>query len=97
MYFLKNLFSNVNPTVFSWSAVIIGTILCEELNTLEQNSIGNWIILLGDYLLTNAAQVAINEANQNQNNDDDDKIQSLQKAIKRIDEELEKLKNIDQS
>ena len=80
---MKNITSNINPTVFSWSAIVVGTILCEELNVLEQNAIGNWIILLGD--------------NQNDNNNqplsDDDKIEALQKAIKKIEDEITNLKN----
>ena len=98
---MKNITSNINPTVFSWSAIVVGTILCEELNVLEQNAIGNWIILLGDYLLTNAAQVAVIQSDnqsddQNNNNNkplnDDEKIASLQKAIKKIEDETAKLK-----
>ena len=58
---MKNITSNINPTVFSWSAIVVGTILCEELNVLEQNAIGNWIILVGQYLLTYAAQQALIE------------------------------------
>ena len=98
---MKNITSNINPTVFSWSAIVVGTILCEELNVLEQNAIGNWIILLGDYLLTNAAQVAVIQSDnqsddQNNNNNkplnDDEKMASLQKAIKKIEDEIAKLK-----
>ncbi len=99
---MKNITSNINPTVFSWSAIVVGTILCEELNVLEQNAIGNWIILLGDYLLTNAAQVAViqsdNNDNSNNNNNnnqplnDDEKMDALQKAIKKIEDEIANLK-----
>ena len=98
---MKNITSNINPTVFSWSAIVVGTILCEELNVLEQNAIGNWIILLGDYLLTNAAQVAViqsdNENDNNNNNNqplnDDEKMDALQKAIKKIEDEIANLKS----
>lgn len=97
---MKNITSNINPTVFSWSAIVVGTILCEELNVLEQNAIGNWIILLGDYLLTNAAQVAViqsdNENDNNNNNqplNDDEKMEALQKAIKKIEDEIANLKS----
>ena len=95
---MKNITSNINPTVFSWSAIVVGTILCEELNVLEQNAIGNWIILLGDYLLTNAAQVTViqsdneNDNNNNQPLNDDEKMDALQKAIKKIEDEIANLK-----
>ena len=92
---MKNITSNINPTVFSWSAIVVGTILCEELNELEQNAIGNWIIQLGDYLLTNAAQIAVLQANQDQQQplDNDQKMDALKKAIKKIEDEIENLKN----
>ncbi len=92
---MKNITSNINPTVFSWSAIIVGTILCEELNVLEQNAIGNWIILLGDYLLTNAAQIAVLQADDNKDQplDNDQKMEALKKTIKKIEEEIENLKN----
>ena len=91
---MKNITSNINPTVFSWSAIVVGTILCEELNELEQNAIGNWIILLGDYLLTNAAQIAVLQANQDQQQplDNDQKMDALKKAIKKIEDEIANLK-----
>lgn len=86
--------SKINPTVFSLSAIAIAVVLCEEFNFLEQNSIGNWLNLLGDYLLTNSAQIAlINGQNNNQNNaNNQNNLENLQKAIKKINEELEKIK-----
>ena len=85
--------ANINPTVFSWSAVIIGTIICEELNAVEQSSVGNWLVLLGDYLLTNSAQIAVlQDNNQSQNQmSNDDKIQMLEQVICRIEQELKNL------
>ena len=84
---------NINPTIFAWSATIIGTILCEELNELEQNSIGNWLVLLGDYLLTNAAQIAVLEGNQAQNMPtNDQKIDLLMNTLEKIKKELNEIK-----
>lgn len=90
---MNNLLANINPTVFSWSAVIIGTIICEELNAVEQSSVGNWLVLLGDYLLTNSAQIAVlQDNNQSQNQmSNDDKIQMLEQVICRIEQELKNL------
>lgn len=47
---------NLDPTVFSYTAVLIGTILIGDLSVNEQGSIGNWFMLLGQFLVTNAAQ-----------------------------------------
>lgn len=47
---------NTNPEVFSIIGVIVGIILEDDYNANELNSIGNWIILVGQVLLTTAAQ-----------------------------------------
>ena len=44
---------NLDPTVFSYTAVLIGTILIGDLSVNEQGSIGNWFMLLGQFLVTN--------------------------------------------
>lgn len=45
---------NVNPTYSTSIAFILGLLLVSDLNTPEQNMLGNWIILLGQTILTNA-------------------------------------------
>lgn len=45
---------NINPRYSTSISFILGLILCNDLNTAEQNMIGNWIILLGQTILTNA-------------------------------------------
>ena len=46
---------NTNPRYSTSLAFILGLILVDNLNSAEQNTIGNWIILLGQTILTNAA------------------------------------------
>jgi len=59
---------NIDPTTFSFSAVLIGTILVGDLNSNEQNSIGNWLMLVGQYIVTNAAQQQLIEGRIEKNN-----------------------------
>lgn len=47
---------NINSQVFSWIAAIIGSASIGNYTASEQNSIGNWLILVGQFILTNAAQ-----------------------------------------
>lgn len=47
---------NTNPELFSITAIIVGLILEDDFNANELNSIGNWLILVGQITLTTAAQ-----------------------------------------
>ena len=58
-------FKNINPNEFTLTAFIIGYILCQNLNTNEQNSLGNWFELLGQVLETTAAQNQLLQNNSN--------------------------------
>lgn len=53
---------NTNPRYSTSLAFILGLILVDNLNSAEQNTIGNWIILLGQTILTNAASQNIIES-----------------------------------
>lgn len=46
---------NTNPKLSTSVAFILGLLLIDNLNTSEQNLIGNWIILVGQTILTNAS------------------------------------------
>lgn len=46
---------NINPTYSTSISFILGLLLVSDLNTPEQNMLGNWIILLGQTILTNAS------------------------------------------
>lgn len=41
---------------FTLSAIIIGYLLIDEMTPAEQNSLGNWFMLIGQVLSTNSAQ-----------------------------------------
>lgn len=47
---------NVNPEVFTLSAIIVGLLIEDDFTADELNSIGNWLILVGQITLTTAAQ-----------------------------------------
>lgn len=53
---------NTNPRYSTSLAFILGLILVDNLNSAEQNTVGNWIILLGQTILTNAASQNIIES-----------------------------------
>ena len=53
---VENFPPNINPQVFSFLAVLVGSALIGDYDVNEQNSIGNWLILVGQFMLTNAAQ-----------------------------------------
>lgn len=59
---------NIDPTTFSFSAILIALALVGDLNTNEQNSIGNWLLLVGQYIVTNAAQQTLIEGRIEKNN-----------------------------
>ena len=55
--------SKLSPLEFSSLGCIIGIILCEILNPNEQNTIGNFLELVGQILLTSYAQASIIDPN----------------------------------
>ena len=95
---------NTNPHTFSLIAVAVGFACIGDYNANEQNSIGNWLILVGQYILTHAAQQQLIESrienggpftdneqkksNQNQRCE----VEFLIDAIKKIQDELNNLK-----
>ena len=57
----KNDIFNLNPTVSTLTAYLIGLLLVGDLNSPEQNALGNWIYLIGQTLITHGASQAIIE------------------------------------
>ncbi len=47
---------NINPEVFTVSALIVGLLIEDDFTADELNSIGNWLILIGQITLTTSAQ-----------------------------------------
>ena len=63
-YFLNN----ISPSNFTLSAYIVSSILIDDLSISEQNSLGNYLELLGQIILTNAAQQQVLNNKNNSNN-----------------------------
>lgn len=53
---------NINPQTFSLIGVAVAVVLIDDLNASEQNSVGNWLELVGQYMLTHAAQQQLIES-----------------------------------
>lgn len=50
---------NLNPRVYTISAVIVGLLLIDDLDTYEQNALGNWLYLVGQIMISNASQQSL--------------------------------------
>ncbi len=59
---------NLDPQVFAFIAVLIGSACVGNYSALEQNSFGNWLILVGQFILTTAAQQQLIEGRLEYNN-----------------------------
>lgn len=84
---------NINPKLFSFSAVIVGYLLIDDMTANEQNALGNWLMLTAQVISTNAFYRQVLEERKN-NNDmtKDDIIKMLNKLIEAI---LEGIDNLD--
>lgn len=86
---MKKIIFNVDPYTFTGSAIIIGLVLTQELSTSEQDSIGNWLQLIGLIMQTYASQTAtldtVKTVEETNNNVD---IETIKKAIKIIEKRL---------
>lgn len=78
----------LDPYTFTGSALVIGLILVNELSPNEQESIGNWLQLVGLVMQTYASQVTTLETNTS----NEVNIENLKSSIDKISEELEKIK-----
>ena len=56
---------NTNPRYSATVGFILGLVLVDSLTAPEQNMLGNWIILIGQTILTNAASQNIIESRIN--------------------------------
>ena len=67
-YHNTNFPPNMNPHLYAFIAVTVGFACVGDYNANEQNSIGNWLILVGQYILTHAAQQQLIDARLENNN-----------------------------
>ena len=84
---------NINPKLFSLSAVIVGYLLIDDMTANEQNALGNWLMLTAQVISTNAFyRQVLEEREINNDMTKDDIIKMLNKLIKAI---LEGIDNLD--
>lgn len=84
---------NVDPKLFSFSAVIVGYLLIDDMTANEQNALGNWLMLTAQVISTNAFyRQVLEEREINNDMTKDDIIKMLNKLIEAI---LEGIDNLD--
>ena len=85
---------NIDPQTYALSATIIAPLISPDLTINEANSIGNWLVLVGDYLLCFAGQKALMKSRDPIHSDASQSFQinSIINTLNRMQEELEKLK-----
>lgn len=83
---------NVDPKLFSFSAVIVGYLLIDDMTASEQNALGNWLMLTAQVISTNAFYRQVLEERENNNNmTKEDIIKMLNKLIKAVSEGINNL------
>lgn len=93
---------NINSKAFTLSAIVIGYILLDEATPAEQNSLGNWFMLIGQVLCTNSAQQQVlnnrsgtsNSTNRHIINDDNLSQTSQSTDENDVNEQIEMIKKV---
>ena len=94
---------NTPANIYTLSAIVIGYILLNNSTPAEQNSLGNWFMLIGQALCTNSAQQQVinnrngtsNKSNQhiiNDTFDSDYTVENIEKVIKVTRREIDNIK-----
>ncbi len=65
---MAGIFSNISPKTYTLSAYILANILIEDLTIDEQNTLGNWLDLVAQTIITNAGQEELIQNTQDKNN-----------------------------
>lgn len=91
-----NLIPNISPKTFSFSAIIVGYLLIDDLTANEQNALGNWLMLTAQVLCTNAFYKQVQQERMQKSFDSNlnekDSIQILEKMVKALEKEINELK-----
>ena len=88
---MERIVFNVGPYSFTTSAFLIGLLLVQELSIEEQDSIGNWLQLVGLTMQTYASQKVTLDVNNDTTKEDNTNIDALKKTIKNIEEKFDEL------
>lgn len=92
-----NLIPNIPAKAFSFSAIIVGYLLIDDLTANEQNALGNWLMLTAQVLCTNAfykqVQAERSGIDTNQNISNEQGIKMLERMVAALNKEIEDLKS----
>lgn len=87
---------NVSPKTFSFSAIVVGYLLIDDLTANEQNALGNWLMLMAQVLCTNAFYKQVQQERLNLNNKNisaEESIEMLKKMVNALNQEIDNLKS----
>lgn len=96
-----NLIPNVPAKAFSFSAVVVGYLLIDDLTANEQNALGNWLMLVAQVLSTNAFYKQVQQERgldlngkkiSQENFSTEQEIELLKKMVNALNKEIENLK-----
>lgn len=85
---------SISAQSFTTSAFIIGYLLIDDLNPAEQNSVGNWFMLVGQVLSTNSAQQQVLNNRSQENKDgnhavnSDERLSAVKQSVSTMSEVL---------
>lgn len=95
-----NIIPNVSPKAFSFSAVIVGYLLIDDLTANEQNALGNWLMLVAQVLSTNAFYKQVQQERGNDTSNkcnhgmtNEENIEMLKKMVSALNHEINNLKS----
>lgn len=88
---------DVPAKAFSFSAIIVGYLLIDDLTAKEQNALGNWLMLVAQVISTNAFYKEVQLERQEkketvQEPTAEDTIEILEKMLNALSQEIEELK-----
>lgn len=83
---------NISSETFLGSAIIIGYFLSKEVPINEQDAIGNWLMLVGQFVTTNVSYTSLLEE-QVQEKKKDIEIEAIKEVLEKMKKELDKIKN----
>ncbi|MCX7920603.1 MAG: hypothetical protein N3B21_01055 [Clostridia bacterium] len=86
---LASCFFSLPPKQFSLLSSLLGILLIDNLDLNRQNSLGNFIVNVGQAILTAAAQGQSLQSNSSQNDHIRQQIQMLKKQICALEQELD--------
>lgn len=92
-----NLIPNIPAKAFSFSAIIVGYLLIDDLTANEQNALGNWLMLTAQVLCTNAFYKQVQQERRgidtNQNISNEQGIKMLERMVDALNKEIKDLKS----